>query len=206
MTLKRKRSVDQWPLSTSPASASPTTPSPTPQHARFFDATGALAADPRPAVPPRERLTSSDLGTRTRKRLRDGRPDESVIHGTSAGVGQRSHESLTECLPQRTRCTSSLPRSAASRSSSVAASETRPLEAPTEARPTTRMASTRRRRTRRRRRRCTPSGICPRRPRRLPAVPSRVLRRTWTSARRRPGRGGGGGDAVLASQSGVIHR
>ncbi|KAF2476661.1 uncharacterized protein BDR25DRAFT_252819 [Lindgomyces ingoldianus] len=85
MGLKRKRSMDDSPVSTSSFAAStPEAQSPTPIPHQFD---GAMDLDisshfslgrwweSRPG-----RLSSSDVGSRTRKRFRDNRPDERVIH------------------------------------------------------------------------------------------------------------------------------
>jgi hypothetical protein len=85
MGLKRKRSMDQSPLSTSSYTAStPEAQSPTPLPDNHF----AMDMDISPRFNMSRardahngRVTSSDLGCRTRKRFRDNRPDESVIHG-----------------------------------------------------------------------------------------------------------------------------
>jgi hypothetical protein len=83
MALKRKRSSDESPLSISSYTAStPDAQSPTPLPDQYD---GAMELDmPRSFDLWARRkggMEGSSLGCRTRKRVRDNRPDERVIHG-----------------------------------------------------------------------------------------------------------------------------
>lgn len=87
MGLKRKRSVDSSPLSISSFGTAPTpeaqSPCPIPDN---YDFTMDLDTSPHSILFSRSwdaRLSGSEMGSRTRKRFRDNRPDERVIHGTS---------------------------------------------------------------------------------------------------------------------------
>ncbi|ORX98425.1 hypothetical protein BCR34DRAFT_548059 [Clohesyomyces aquaticus] len=96
MGFKRKRSLDESPLSTSSFSGStPEARSPTPMP-RQFD--GAMDIDMSPRFDfsrwRSARVSSSDANGRTRKRFRDNRPDERVIHETTIKKlfsAQRNH-------------------------------------------------------------------------------------------------------------------
>ncbi|KAF2201506.1 hypothetical protein GQ43DRAFT_415675 [Delitschia confertaspora ATCC 74209] len=85
MALKRKRSVDLSPLSTSSFSAStPEAQSPSPLPHQFHQAMDIESCSNHfNSISTWNmhtgRLLSSDLGSRTRKRFRDNRPDERVI-------------------------------------------------------------------------------------------------------------------------------
>lgn len=85
MVLKRKRSMDSSPLSISSFGTAPTpeaqSPCPFPDN---FDFSMDLDTCPHSTLFSRSwdaRLSSSEMGSRTRKRFRDNRPDERVIHG-----------------------------------------------------------------------------------------------------------------------------
>ncbi|KAF2000261.1 hypothetical protein P154DRAFT_522734 [Amniculicola lignicola CBS 123094] len=100
MGFKRKRAADDSPASVS--SFSPSTPeaqSPTPlphDHDSAMDLTisSRFSFSPSRWGFPSSRLGSSDLGSRTRKRFRDNRPEERVIHETTIQKlfnAQRTH-------------------------------------------------------------------------------------------------------------------
>ncbi|KAF2192099.1 hypothetical protein K469DRAFT_716587 [Zopfia rhizophila CBS 207.26] len=99
MGLKRKRSIDESPLSTSSFTAStPEAQSPTPMPHQFDGAMDIDIESRFNANPSWNfhsgRLSSSDLNTRTRKRFRDNRPDERVIHENTISKlfsAQRNH-------------------------------------------------------------------------------------------------------------------
>ena len=87
MGLKRKRTVDDSPLSVSSfgAVSTPEAQSPTPLPQGFdgamdIDVTTLSRADVWDFMSA-SRVKSSDWGNRTRKRVRDNRPDERAIHG-----------------------------------------------------------------------------------------------------------------------------
>jgi len=86
MTLKRKRSCDSSPLSVSSFNsfATPEAQSPTPLPHQY---NGAMELDASMArgsgwdFASIGRVKGADWGCRTRKRVRDNRPEERVIHG-----------------------------------------------------------------------------------------------------------------------------
>jgi hypothetical protein len=85
MAVKRKRSADHSPLSISSYTAStPEAQSPTPVPDQFdgaMDLETTFQFNPVTAWNMRtRRVSSSDLGSRTRKRFRDNRPDQRAIH------------------------------------------------------------------------------------------------------------------------------
>ncbi|CAO2657127.1 Nn.00g032530.m01.CDS01 [Neocucurbitaria sp. VM-36] len=100
MALKRKRSVDDSPLSISSfgAVSTPEAQSPTP-FPHGFD--GSMDLDVDTASRPNawdfmsaSRVKNSDWGNRTRKRFRDNRPDERAIHENTLNklfAAQRQH-------------------------------------------------------------------------------------------------------------------
>jgi hypothetical protein len=87
MGFKRKRAADDSPLSISSFGAVATPESQSPMHfSRGYD--GTMAMDAHTTSRPNgwdfasaSRVKSSDWGNRTRKRVRDNRPDERAIHG-----------------------------------------------------------------------------------------------------------------------------
>lgn len=94
MVLKRKRSSDFSPASSTSSWSSSSTrasQSPTPHSRSYFqDAHSSMDVDrPIPSIPIAAwnlgvgRVSSTDMNSRTRKRFRDNRPDEEIIHGMS---------------------------------------------------------------------------------------------------------------------------
>lgn len=90
MAMKRKRSSDFSPASSTASwSSSRASQSPTPLSRTFHDAhSSSMDIDrPIPSMPIASwnlgvcRLSSTDVNSRTRKRFRDNRPDEEIIHG-----------------------------------------------------------------------------------------------------------------------------
>lgn len=89
MGLKRKRSIDESPVSVSSyATSTPEAQSPTPLP---DDYDGAMDLDISTSFNfskswnwRRKGVEGTDVGSRTRKRFRDNRPDERVIHGKSS--------------------------------------------------------------------------------------------------------------------------
>jgi hypothetical protein len=89
MGCKRKHSADDSPLSVSSFGAVSTPNSQSPMHfSKGYD--GVMELDAQANTRPNgwdftraSRVKSSDWGNRTRKRVRDNRPDERAIHGTS---------------------------------------------------------------------------------------------------------------------------
>lgn len=96
MSLKRKRSSDLSPLSTT-SLLSRASQSPTPL--LYPSLNGAMDVEaPAPntqlwAWNRRKPFASSDLASRTRKRFRDNRPDERAIHGTPPPPRAQLHTS-----------------------------------------------------------------------------------------------------------------
>ena len=86
MAIKRKRSIDESPLSISSCGfiTTPEAQSP-PRFPQTSDAAMDIDTTSRPQTwdfTRANRVKSSDWGLRTRKRFRDNRPDERAIHGT----------------------------------------------------------------------------------------------------------------------------
>ncbi|KAF2110369.1 hypothetical protein BDV96DRAFT_501234 [Lophiotrema nucula] len=100
MGFKRKRSIDQSPLSVSSWTAStPEAQSPTPlphdmDTVMDLDISSRLDTDFRKRWESRRERLHSDIGSRTRKRFRDNRPDERAIHESTINKlfsAQRNH-------------------------------------------------------------------------------------------------------------------
>jgi hypothetical protein len=90
MGFKRKRNVDDSPLSISSfgAVSTPDAQSPTP-FPKSLDGVMDIDMTPRHSgwdFASASRVKSSDWGNRTRKRVRDNRPDERAIHGMSCNA------------------------------------------------------------------------------------------------------------------------
>ena len=125
MGFKRKRDVDVSPFSTESFTAStPEAQSPTP----LPDGQSAMDVDSFPRVKSQEawndRGLGGELGSRTRKRFRDGRPDEDVVQSmhtavSSSGLRRILTEVYREDTPHTFRgsaCPAHGRRSAPSRS------------------------------------------------------------------------------------------
>jgi hypothetical protein len=86
MGFKRKRSVDESPISVSSFGtfATPEAQSPTPlpnSYGSMMDLDAPMSRGTGWDFSNLGRIKSSDWGLRTRKRVRDNRPDEHIIHG-----------------------------------------------------------------------------------------------------------------------------
>jgi hypothetical protein len=107
MGFKRKHSVDDSPLSISSFGAVSTPDSQSPMHfSKGYDGTMEVDAQITSRsngwdFTSASRVKSSDWGNRTRKRVRDNRPDERTIHGMLSRYTWRNKTQVTD-LSQRT--------------------------------------------------------------------------------------------------------